>query len=242
MERPRVLVVAGLDPSGRAGILADGDAIRLSGSAPVLCASAVAAQSSARLVLAEPLSARALRAQVEGALEDGPIAAAKIGMIGSRQVLGALVEVLAGPLAEIPVVVDPVLRTSSGGALFDGEPEELWPLLERAQLVTPNLSEASALSGLALGDEALMHEGASRLLLRGARAALVKGGHLAGAPADLLLEPSGARWFRGERIRAKKRGTGCRLASSIAAHLARGEPLARAVEQGIELVRSYLRS
>lgn len=222
--------------------MADGEAVRESGASPVLCASAVAAQSSARLVLAEPVSARALRAQIEGALEDGPIGAVKVGMIGSREILRELVQAAEGPLARAPMVVDPVLATSSGGRLFEGEAEELWALLERAALVTPNLAEASALGGLELTDEALMHEAASRLLLRGARAALVKGGHLAGAPADLLLEPAGARWFRGERIRAKKRGTGCRLASAIAARLARSEPLARAVEQGIDFVRAYLRA
>jgi hydroxymethylpyrimidine/phosphomethylpyrimidine kinase len=238
--RPRVLVIAGLDPSGRAGLLADGEAIAASGALPLLCASAIAAQSSARLVLAEPISGRALRAQIEGVLEDGPVAAAKTGMIGSREVLEALVEAFAGPLARVPLVVDPVLSTSRGGELFEGEADDLWPLLERAVLVTPNLAEASALSGLELGDEALMHEAASRILLRGARSVLIKGGHLAGAPADLLLDASEVRWFRGERIRAKKRGTGCRLASAVAAHLARGEPLARAVELGIEYVRKYL--
>ncbi len=235
-----MLVVAGLDPSGRAGLLADGEAIRQSGAAAVLCASAVAAQSSSRLILAEPVSARALRAQIESALEDGPVGAVKVGMVGSRQVLQELVRAAQGPLARVPWVVDPVLGTSTGGRLFEGEAEELWALLERAALVTPNLAETGALCGLEIGDEALMHEAASRLLLRGARAALIKGGHLAGSPADLLLEPAGARWFRGERIRAKKRGTGCRLASAIAAGLARSEALSRAVEQGVELVRAYL--
>ncbi len=240
-KAPRILVFAGLDPSGRAGLLADGEAIRAMGGEPVLCASAVVAQSEKRLVRAEPVSAEAIRAQAEGALEDGPIAAVKLGMLGSRQVASALLGLLDGPLKKVPVVLDPVLSTSRGGRLFDGEPDDLLPLIERAELVTPNLDEVSVLTGMQVGDEALMYEAASRLALRGAKAVLLKGGHLPGAPADLLLSGGEARWFRGERIKKSRRGTGCRLASAIAAGLGAKLPMEAAIERAVGYLREYLK-
>jgi hydroxymethylpyrimidine/phosphomethylpyrimidine kinase len=233
-------VFAGLDPSGRAGLLADGEAIRAQGAEPVLCATAIAAQSQNRLVRASALPPEDLAAQAEGALEDGALAAVKVGMVGSRAVLGALLQLLDGPLRRAPLVFDPVLSTSRGGSLFDGEVDELLPLVERAALVTPNLSEVGRLTGMEVQDEALMYEAASRLALRGAKAVLLKGGHLAGAPADLLLCGDEPRWFRGARVKKSKRGTGCRLASATAAGLAVKLPLEDAVERGIAYVRSYL--
>ena len=240
MSPPRVLVLAGLDPSGRAGLLADGEAIRAAGAAPLLCATALTAQSQQRLLAMQPVTPALLKAQVDAILEDGPVSAVKIGMLGSKPVLVAILKLLDTRLKGLPVVVDPVLSTSSGGELFDGVVDDLLPLFERARLVTPNLAEARAIGGVEVNDEILLHEAASRVALRGAKAVLVKGGHLQGEPTDLLLDGQAVRWFRGERIAAKKRGTGCRLASSIAAHLALGLDLSKSVEAGRSFVRFYL--
>lgn len=240
MSAPRVLVLAGLDPSGRAGLLADGEAVRGLGAEPVLCATAIAAQSGRRLVLAEPVSRAALEAQVEGALEDGELGAVKIGMLGRPELLEALAALLEGPLAAVPAVLDPVLETSRGGALYAGPPADFDRLLARVALVTPNLGEAARLSGIRVVDEASMLEAAQALAARGARAVLLKGGHLVGAPADLLWAEGRARWLRGERIAGSRRGTGCRLASAIAAGLARGRGLEPSVEGAVAYVRAYL--
>jgi hydroxymethylpyrimidine/phosphomethylpyrimidine kinase len=237
---PRVLVFAGLDPSGRAGLLADGEAVRANGARPFLCATAIAAQSSARLVRMEAVSAAAVEAQARAALEDGPVAAVKVGMVGSREILRTLVDLFEGPLAGAARVVDPVFQTSRGGSLFDGTAAEWAPLMARSTLVTPNLGEAAALTGLPCGDEAQMAEAARALAGLGARSVLLKGGHLSGDPADLLWSGGAASWLRGERIPGARRGTGCRLASAIAARLASGERLEEAVRHGVEWLRSWM--
>jgi len=239
---PRVLVLAGLDPSGRAGLLADGEAIRALGGLPVLCATAVAAQSTRRLVALEPVSPAALAAQVEAALEDGPVAAVKLGMLGTRALLETVARLLRGPLAAVPVVVDPVLASSSGGALFQGDREDYLGLLPLVTVLTPNLPEAARLTGLEVRDEAEMVAAAAALCAHGAGAVLLKGGHLEGAPTDLCWDGA-PRWFRGERLPGVgKRGTGCRLASALATGLAQGQPLPAVVEAAIGYVRRYLAS
>src|SRR5205823_6848940 len=128
--------------------------------------------------------------------------------------------------ADVPRVVDPVLRASSGASLFDGSPEDLIALAQGAVL-TPNLPEAEA-----LGDG---------LLEKGAHAVLLKGGHSGADPViDRLITREGEEEFRAPRIPARARGTGCRLASAIAAHLARGSSLRDAILAGREYVRRYL--
>lgn len=240
MIEARVLVFAGLDPSGRAGLLADGKAVRAAGAHPVLCATAVAAQSSGRLVRLSPVGAETIAAQAEAALEDGPIAAVKLGMIGTLEVRDALVALLRGPLARVPIVVDPVLETSRGGRLFEGGPRDYLPLIDCADVVTPNLVEAAALTGLPCAREDEMLPAALALGEVGARAVLLKGGHLAGPPADLLWSGGQARWLRGERIAHVKRGTGCRLASGVAARLALGRTLEQSVAEAAAWLRGWL--
>jgi hydroxymethylpyrimidine/phosphomethylpyrimidine kinase len=161
-------------------------------------------------------------------------------MLGSRPLLEAAGAALRGPLAGIPVVVDPVLATSSRGALYQGNAEDYSALLDRLDLLTPNLAEAEALTGIACRTEEAMPAAARALLGRGARAVLLKGGHLEGAPADLLVSSGRERWFRGLRHAAHRRGTGCRLASAIAAHLAHGRALEEGVERSIEWLRGWI--
>jgi hydroxymethylpyrimidine/phosphomethylpyrimidine kinase len=242
MNPPRVLVFAGLDPSGRAGLLADGEAIRKMGAQPILCATAIAAQSETRLLRIAPIPVADLLAQAECALEDGRVAAVKLGMLGTRATLEAILALLRGPLTGSAAVVDPVFSTSRGGALYEGDPKDYLELAAQVDLVTPNLAEAELLTGITCRDEEAMGRAARALIDQGARAVLVKGGHLPGAPADLLVSRSGQKWLRGGRVQHDKRGTGCRLASAIAAGLALGRPLEASVERAVELVRGYLAS
>ena len=147
----------------------------------------------------------------------------------------------ARDLARVPLVVDPVLLSSSGALLLDtavASPlEALGPLLERARLVTPNLEELAALTGCVTGEDEAAIEAARRL---GARAVLVKGGHRDGAPIDLLVEGRRVTRFTGRRRPGTARGTGCRRAAALAGLLARGATLAEAAGGAKQVVERYL--
>jgi hydroxymethylpyrimidine/phosphomethylpyrimidine kinase len=242
-----VLVLAGLDPTGGAGLAADGEALLGVGARLAPVATALTVQGAQGAYGAEAVPLPLVRAQVEGLLAAGgiPLRAAKTGMLATAEIAAEVARLLALPgLARLPLVVDPVLAASSGLALLDagGAPpaEALRPLLGRAALVTPNLPELCALAGAA--PDALRTDddlvAAARAL--GARAVLVKGGHRAGAPVDLLVTKREVRRFPGRRRPGTKRGTGCRLASAVAGLLARGAPLEAAVRGAKRVVERYL--
>ena len=241
--RPRVLVVAGLDPSGGAGLVADLEALAAAGATGWAVAAALTAQGPRGARGFEPVGVELLLAQVDALLEgrERP-RAVKTGMLGSGAVARALAARLAeAPLTRVPLVVDPVLAASSGAPLLDpggrSAADALAPLLARARLATPNLPELAALTGDDVSDDDAAIRAARRLP---ARAVLVKGGHRAGAPVDLLVERGRVTRFAGRRRAGTARGTGCRLASAIAAHLAAGAPLEVAVRRAKALVERYL--
>jgi hydroxymethylpyrimidine kinase/phosphomethylpyrimidine kinase len=167
----------------------------------------------------------AVRAPVPGAV--------KIGMIPGPEVAAALVRGLEGYAG--PVVVDPVLAASSGGALWQGPLEALWPILRRATLVTPNAPEAAALTGRPIETVADARAAAAALRANGIAAVLIKGGHLEksadGTVTDLLVTAEGEHLFTRPRSTGPSpRGTGCALSTAIAVGLAAGQPLSDAVE------------
>lgn len=240
---PRVLVAAGLDPSGGAGLVADLAALTAVGASGWAVATALTAQGARGARGFEPVGEPMLLAQIDALLagRERP-RALKTGMLGTARIARALAaRFSARDLARVPLVVDPVLVASSGASLFDGEGTApgaaLAPLLLRARLVTPNLPELRALTGLdvATDDEAIA---ASRSLP--CRAVLVKGGHRDGAPVDLLVEGRRVTRFTGRRRAGSARGTGCRLASAIAGLLARGATLDEAVRRAKRVVERYL--
>jgi hydroxymethylpyrimidine/phosphomethylpyrimidine kinase len=257
--RPRVLVVAGLDPSGGAGLVADLEALGLAGARGWPVAAALTAQGprGARALapalpsprgagperVFEPVSESMLLAQIDALLAGAERPrAVKTGMMGSAALVRVLSERLRRPpLGRVPLVVDPVLAATSGAPLLDlrgrspGDAYE--PLLGRARLATPNLPELALLTG----DDVSTDEAAVRAARRlPARAVLVKGGHRAGAPVDLLVEGRKVTRIPGRRREGTARGTGCRLASAIAAHLAQGVALEAAVRRAKALVEKYL--
>ncbi|WP_373044061.1 hydroxymethylpyrimidine/phosphomethylpyrimidine kinase [Vulgatibacter sp.] len=240
---PAVLVVAGLDPSGGAGLLADVEAIRAAGARPLACASAITVQTMSAVRSSHPLPVEQVVAQVEAlAEEEGPIGAVKLGMLGSAAVARALAALRDHPgLRDAAWVIDPVIRSSSGAALVDGGAAAYGPLLAAATVLTPNLAEVAALAGVVEpeGVEAMEAAG-RRLLASGAASVLVKGGHLEGAPVDLLVEPGGSRAFIGVRRPGTKRGTGCRLASHLAGRLAAGVGREEAAAEAKGYVFAYL--
>jgi hydroxymethylpyrimidine/phosphomethylpyrimidine kinase len=239
----RVLVAAGLDPSGGAGLLADLEALAAVGVEGWAVATALTAQGLRGARAMEPVSPRMLAAQLDALLagRERP-GALKTGMLGSAANANLLARRLsARPLARLPLVVDPVLLASSGLPLLETEGrsplEALGALLARATLATPNWPELEALSGRSLaGEEEAV--AAARELPAGA--VLVKGGHRAGPPVDLLVRGKSVTRIAGRRRPGTARGTGCRLASAIAGLLARGVGLEEAVRRAKRHVERYL--
>ncbi|HEY7888562.1 MAG TPA: bifunctional hydroxymethylpyrimidine kinase/phosphomethylpyrimidine kinase [Steroidobacteraceae bacterium] len=242
--RPAVLVIAGSDSSGGAGIVRDLEALA-DFDCEALCAlSAVTAQTHGQLVSVHHVPPQIVRTQIRAALESRAVGAIKIGMLGTGATVSAVAESLPRG-GGIPIVLDPVLLSSSGGVLLDEEGREqmrarLFPLVT---VLTPNIPEAASLCGVApaASREALLEQARS-LLTTGVHAVLLKGGHAEGAEAiDLLVtEHDAPQWLASPRLRARCRGTGCALASAIAAGLASGQSVEDACRNGKEYVLSML--
>jgi len=239
-----VLVIAGSDSSGGAGIVRDFEVLADFGVAALCAISAVTAQTHGHLVSVHHVPPEIIRTQIRTALESTPVGAIKIGMLGTAATVSAVADSLPCG-GSIPIVLDPVLLSSSGGVLLDeeGGAEMRTRLFPLATLLTPNIPEAASLCGTApaASREALLEQARS-LLATGARAVLLKGGHAEGAEAvDLLLTAHDApQWLSSPRLEARCRGTGCALASAIAAGLASGQSVEDACRSGKEYVFSML--
>ncbi len=230
-----MMAVGGTDPSGGAGLSAD---IRTASALGVHCCpvvTAVTVQDSGGVRDFEPVDPGALSAQMEAVLADGPVLAVKSGMLATARNAAALADML-DDMEGVPYVLDPVLASGGGVPLAGCEmAEELVRLLlPRCSLCTPNISEAAAMAGIDVGNEADMEEAASRLLEAGAGSVLLTGGHLEGDPADLLASPDRSRWLRHRRVGGGEvHGTGCTLASACASLVALGMPVEEAAEAGV---------
>lgn len=225
-----VLSIAGSDPSGGAGIQADLKTFAAFGCYGMAAVTAITVQNTLGVRSIHPLAPEVAAAQISAVLEDIPPAAIKIGMLAAPDIAAAVGMALARGGAR-NIVLDPVLAATRGPAAGRGLAQAIVRLLPLCALVTPNLAEAAALTGTPLAaatDE--MAAQAKRLVALGAGAALVKGGHLAGAPADVLADAAGVTIFPGRRIETRNtHGTGCALSAAIAARLAQGAPLPQAV-------------
>ncbi|HYR56854.1 MAG TPA: bifunctional hydroxymethylpyrimidine kinase/phosphomethylpyrimidine kinase [Myxococcaceae bacterium] len=238
-QRPVVLALSGLEPTGRAGLLADLEAIRSAGGIPVGIATALTAQG-ARTFAVGPVPESMLRAQIQAVSELETIAAVKLGMVHQA---AALRWVLRTVKTTGFWVIDPVTRTSRGQRLSLLRPGDYLAAAAPNVVLTPNLDEAAWL--LRRDVPARTAEGASRMGERlasyGFAAVIVKGGHLAGRAVDVIADKSGVQVQSGARINTGvRRGTGCRFASVLATALARGETLTAAAREAKRRVRSYL--
>jgi hydroxymethylpyrimidine/phosphomethylpyrimidine kinase len=239
-----VLAVGGLDASGGAGLMRDFLTARALGANAHMVATAFTDQDEAGVFGVDVRAGDSLRRHLAAALSrsqrDGRAVAVKIGMVGDPALVSAILEALAG--FEGPVVYDPVLAASSGGALYRGQLAALDPLLARAALVTPNRSEAAALARVPVDDLAGARAAGEALRARGARAVLVKGGHLDGDEAcDVLVSEAGVQVLCAPRVVGRDpRGTGCALATAIAVGLARGVGLAAAVGEAKVWLRARI--
>lgn len=231
---PVVLSISGFDPSSGAGTLADIKTLAAHGCYGVGCITALTVQSTAGVKRVEPVAAKLVRETLDELLADMPIAAARIGMLGSAAVLEAVAEFLSA--ARLPfVVLDPVLRSSSGADLIDKKGAERMPklLFPRSTVITPNIDEAAHLTGLPVSNIAEMKTAARKLHQMGAKDVVITGGHLE-RPVDLLSleEADGVRQqeFASERLRSTAtHGTGCAFSTAVAANLALGKQLSDAV-------------
>jgi hydroxymethylpyrimidine/phosphomethylpyrimidine kinase len=239
-----VLVIAGTDSSGGAGLTRD-VATLTHFEVEALCAvTAVTAQTDAAVTAVAKLPAALVTAQIASALATGRVRASKIGMLGGADIVAAVSAALP-PRERLPLVLDPVLAASSGGELLDasGRAALRAQLLPRTTLLTPNIDEAAALLGEApaISEDQLIAQGRALCAL-GPTAVLMKGGHARGTLAtDWLIATDGSvRSFSAARVMSGRRGTGCALASAIAAGLAAGLGLAAACEQAKRYVTESL--
>jgi hydroxymethylpyrimidine/phosphomethylpyrimidine kinase len=239
-----VLLIGGSDSSGGAGLVRDIRTLSDLKVQPRCALTAVTAQTDSAVLACHIVPVPVLRAQLEAAFLTGEVGAIKIGMLAGAATVHAVAESLA-PHRDIALVLDPVLRSSSGGALLDavGRSALLEVLLPQVTLLTPNLPEAAELLGTrAARDEAETLGQARQLLARGARAVLMKGGHAHGPESvDLLVSGDGeVRAFAAARFASGMRGSGCALATAIAAYLARGLEMAAACAAAKDYVTALL--
>lgn len=232
----RVLSIAGSDSSGGAGIQADIKAVTALGGYAATAITAITVQNTKGVSAVHPVPTDIIAGQIEAVLTDVGADAIKTGMLATADVIETVIKALdehGDPI--IPLVVDPVMVATSGDRLIDEAAVEAVRdrLLPRATLITPNVPEAEALTGGTIEDMESQQAAAEMLLEMGARAALVKGGHMDGdIIIDVLATRNGVRLFTRPRIRTRQtHGTGCTLASAIAALLAQGLPMDRAAEE-----------
>ncbi len=243
-EQRIALTVAGSDPAGGAGVQGDLRTFAALDVHGLSAITAIIAQGTRGVRAVWPVDAAQVRAQIEVVLEDVTAHVAKTGALATAAIVREVALAFEARPA-LPLIVDPIIVSSSGARLLDEEGIAL--LLERlmplATLITPNAPELARLLGDERGEAPTsvdaLARGAERLVARGARAVLAKGGHLDGDPIDVLVASGTMRMLPGARIDTTcTRGTGCVLSSAIAAHLARGSTLGDAVVEG----RAFLRA
>jgi hydroxymethylpyrimidine/phosphomethylpyrimidine kinase len=239
----RVLILAGSDSSGGAGVQADIKTVTALGGYAATAITAITVQNTLGVTGVHPIPPEVVEAQARAVLDDIGADALKTGMLGDAAMVETVARILAGTAA--PAVVDPVMVAKGGASLLPDKAvaavrEKLIPL---AALLTPNAPEAEALTGIVVADLDGQRRAGEALLKAGAKAVLMKGGHVPGDRViDLLLTPAGETLFEAERLETRHtHGTGCTLASACAVGLAQGLSLEEAVARAWTYVHEALR-
>lgn len=239
----RVLIIAGSDSGGGAGIQADIKAVTAMGGYAATAITAITVQNTLGVHGVHPLPLDLIEAQARAVLDDIGADAIKTGMLGSIEVVERVAAIL--DTSDAPAVVDPVMISKGGSPLLPDEAVQAMRALmvPRAALLTPNAPEAEALTGVPVADLDGQRQAGEALLAMGARAVLMKGGHVAGETViDLLLTSTGETLLEGPRVETRHtHGTGCTLASACAAGLAKGLPLEAAVAEAWAYVAEAIR-
>jgi hydroxymethylpyrimidine/phosphomethylpyrimidine kinase len=242
----RVLVIAGSDSGGGAGIQADIKTITALGGYAATAITAVTVQNTLGVTGVHPIPLEFIAAQARAVLDDIGADAIKTGMLGDVGVVETVAVILeyAAKSGSVPVVIDPVMVAKGGASLLEdaaiGAVKSL--MIPRATLLTPNAPEAAALTGLTVETTDDLRRAGEALLAMGAEAVLMKGGHVGGERVvDVLMTSAGETTFEGERIDTRHtHGTGCTLASACATGLAQGLPLEQAVARAWNYVHEAM--
>ncbi len=242
----RVLIIAGSDSGGGAGIQADIKTVTALDAFAATAITALTAQNTEGVHGVSPVDIAFIRQQIDVVLEDIGADSIKTGMLHSAEVIDAVCAVLRAGAAGVPLVVDPVMVAKGGASLLDADAAGTLRanLLPLATLITPNIPEAEALLGASIGSVGDMEEAARTLRAMGPKAVLVKGGHMEGDDLiDVLVDEDGVHRFETRRIdTVHTHGTGCSLASAIATGLAQGNSLPDAVRRAQAYVAEAIRT
>ncbi|MEL6359487.1 MAG: bifunctional hydroxymethylpyrimidine kinase/phosphomethylpyrimidine kinase [Pseudomonadota bacterium] len=242
----RVLIIAGSDPSGGAGIQADIKAVTTLGGYAMTAITALTVQNTTGVQGVMALPPDFIRHQIDAVLSDVGADVIKIGMLGNREIAEAVADAIDLLTDEIQVIVDPVLVATSGNTLSDDgvKPVLLDRLMPRAALSTPNVDEATALTGEAISCTDDLRRAGEILFAMTKAPVLLKGGHLSGdSVEDILLTSDGATSFSHARIETTStHGTGCTLASAIAAGLGQGATLGQAIKRARAFLLEAIRT
>lgn len=239
---PRVLVVAGSDSGGGAGIQADIKTLSALGAYAMTAVTAITVQNTLGVTDVHAIPPEVVAAQMRACLEDIGADAIKLGMLHSAPLIEAVAAVLAD-YPNIPVIADPVMVAKGGAALLQSEAVGALSehILPKAFVITPNTEEAAVLLGAPVHNEDALSSAAAALVEKFGTAVLLKGGHLSGAGVlNLLLQPDepAQRYVSSRLDTPHTHGTGCTLASAIATGVAAGLPLARSVEHACRFVHA----
>ena len=244
MKIPCVLIIAGSDSSGGAGIQADLKTVSALGTFGMTAITALTAQNTTGVSGVLEIDPKFVVAQIEACVTDIGCDAVKTGMLSSTGIIEAVAAALSG-LKLAPLVIDPVMIAKSGAPLLKADAVGVFKakLLPLATVVTPNLHEAGALTGHEIKTLAQMKQAAQLIFDLGPRNVVVKGGHLPNVAADLLYDGREFVEFRGERMDTRNtHGTGCIFASAIAASLAKGKTVRESVATAKQFITAAIRA
>jgi len=237
VKNPVALYIAGSDSGGGAGIQADIKASEANGVFACTSITAITAQNTVGVQSYEPVNADLVIAQIQSVLSDFSVRAIKTGMLPNAEIIQAVVSSLPAE-SEIPIVVDPVMISTSGHSLIDEEAIEKLKadLIPLATILTPNIDEAKVLADMDISSSDDIKEAAQKILTLGCGSVLLKGGHLKEEMAtDYLLSKDGSEEFSAPRIKSiEVHGTGCTFGSAITANLAKGLGLSESVGRAKE--------
>ncbi|MEN8722619.1 MAG: bifunctional hydroxymethylpyrimidine kinase/phosphomethylpyrimidine kinase [Alphaproteobacteria bacterium] len=242
---PRILIIAGSDPSGGAGLQADLKTATRLGCYAGTAVTSLTVQNTKGVQAVEPVSPQLITAQIKAVLSDIGADAIKIGLLPSQDVIKAVFETLTDLAPDLPRVVDPVLVATSGGHLTVQDTRAA--MLDYGvggSILTPNFDEAAALTDILVQSRATMEQAGDRLIRRGADAVIVTGGHSSGDDClDLLVTGLGAHEIKSKRVPTKNdHGTGCTYSTALACFLAKGHGLADAARRAKLVVLAGLRA
>jgi hydroxymethylpyrimidine/phosphomethylpyrimidine kinase len=232
-----VLTIAGLDPSGCAGISVDLKTFLAWNVHGLAVVTAITAQNTQRVSKVFPVPPNAIRSQIESIVSDIQVHAVKVGLLPDA----ATVELVASLCEEFQltnIVVDPVLRSSTGFSFADEEVIAMYEkrLFPVSDVITPNIDEASVFTGMDIESVEDMKSAAQKLQQFGLKSVVITGGHLEGNPTDVLYDGVRYEVFESRRIAAQARGLGCTFSSIVAVHLARNQP----TSAGIDAAKKYI--